>query len=70
MAYAPLNTPVTLPVGDTFALRTFLGAVEVGIYFCFFCSGVVTCATSSLSGANTIKVTPNIVSARVVKIVN
>ena len=33
-------------------------------------AGVVNCATNSLSGANTIKVTPNMVSARVVKIVN
>ena len=34
-----------------------------------FCPGVVSFSTSSLSGASTMKVTPNIVSARVVKIV-
>ena len=34
-----------------------------------FCSAVVTFSTNSLSGASTMKVTPNIVSARVVKMV-
>ena len=56
-------------VGDAFAFRTFLGAVKVGVYFCFL-GGSGQLGYRSLSGARTMKVTPNMVSARVVKMVN
>ena len=67
-AYEPLNTPVTL----RFAMRS--SSVRFFTYAKYsstlaFCSSVVSCATSSLSGASTMNVTPKIVSARVVKMV-
>ena len=69
MAYEPVNTPVTLrSIIRSRSVRFFVRSIYASTSS--FCASVVSCATNSLSGASTINVTPNIVSARVVKIVN
>ena len=69
MAYEPVNTPVTLrSIIRSRSVRFFVRSRYAST--ASFCSAVVSCATSSLSGASTMNVTPKIVSARVVNIVN
>ena len=67
-AYEPLNTPVTLWLAMRSSSVRFFTYAKYSSTSAL-CSAVVSCATSSLSGASTINVTPKIVSARVVKIV-
>ena len=66
--YAPEKTPVTVwSIMRSRSVRPLTYFTYSSTACC--CSGVVTCPTSSDSGARTKNVTPNIVSARVVKIV-
>ena len=68
-AYDPENTPVTrrsLMRSRSVRFFTYARYSSTSAR----CSVVVSLSTSSLSGASTMKVTPKMVSARVVKIVN
>ena len=68
MAYDPEKTPVTLrSLMRSRSVRFFTYSMYSAT--ASRCSSVVSLATSSLSGARTMKVTPKMVSARVVKIV-
>ncbi len=67
MAYEPENTPVTfLSIMRSRSVRSFTALMYSST--AAFCSGVVTSSTYLLSGASTMNVTPNTVSARVVNI--
>ena len=68
MAYEPEKTPVTLrSLIRSSSVRFFTYARYSSTSA--FCPSVVSFCTSSLSGARTMNVTPNMVSARVVKMV-
>ena len=69
VAYDPENTPVTFLVSVILSLSVFFFAMARYSSTAAFCSGTVSFSTHSLSGASTMKVTPNTVSARVVNIV-
>ena len=69
MAYEPVNTPVTLrSIMRSRSVRFFVRSIYS--LTALRCASVVSIGTSSLSGASTMNVTPNMVSARVVNIVN
>ena len=68
MALAPVLIPLTLRSEmRSRSVLFFVAATYLSTSALY--SGVVSCSTNSFSGAKTKKVTPNMVSARVVKMV-